>query len=215
MRDRGPLLADPPTSAVPFAAPLAIRCARRCAATAASALVLSLAACSPPLNGDEYDPVSSAPPLELAAPGGGTFRLAALRDTTVLLFFGYTHCPDVCPTTLADWASARRLLGNEAGRARFVFVSVDPERDSPEAALAYAQRFDSSFVGVVASEAQLARLRRDWGIVAYAEGDTRDGEYLVAHPGRTFVVDRDGRLRLRYSVGTPATAIAADLRRLD
>lgn len=177
-------------------------------------VLASIAACGAPLNGDEYDPVSAAPALELAAPDGGTFRLSALRDTTVLLFFGYTHCPDVCPTTLADWAQARRLLGPEADGARFVFVSVDPERDSPEEALAYAQRFDSSFVGVVATEAQLARLRRDWGIAAYPEGDTRSGEYLVAHPGRTFVVDREGRLRLRYSVGTPATEIASDLRRL-
>jgi protein SCO1/2 len=182
-----------------------------------SALVVALAsfgACGGPLNGDEYDPASAAPALELAAPAGGTFRLSALRDTTVLLFFGYTHCPDVCPTTLADWAQARRLLGAEAGGARFVFVSVDPERDSPEEALAYAQRFDSSFAGVVATDAQLARLRRDWGIAAYPEGDTRSGEYLVAHPGRTFVVDREGRLRLRYSVGTPAAEIASDLRRL-
>ncbi len=177
-------------------------------------LVLALAACRPALNGDEYDPASPAPPLELDAPAGETFRLSALRDTTVLLFFGYTHCPDVCPTTLADWAQARRLLGDRADLARFVFVSVDPGRDSPADALAYAQRFDPTFLGVVATDAQLARLRRDWGVTAYAEGDTRGGSYLVAHPGRTFVVDREGRLRLRYSIGTPAAEIADDLRRL-
>lgn len=173
-----------------------------------------VAACDAALHGDEYVPASSAPSLELSAPAGATFRLAALRDTTVLLFFGYTHCPDVCPTTLADWAQARRILGDRADRTRFVFVSVDPDRDTPEAARGYAQRFDSTFLGVVASAEQLARLRRDWGVTAHATDDTRDGEYLVAHPGRTFVVDPDGRLRLRYSIGTPAAEIAADLRRL-
>jgi protein SCO1/2 len=181
---------------------------------ALSILVPALLACDRALNGEEVIPASPAPALELSAPAGGTFRLAALRDTTVLLFFGYSHCPDVCPTTLADWAQARRILGARADRARFVFVSVDPDRDTPEEAAAYARRFDSTFVGVVASTEQLARLRRDWGVTAYATDDPRDGEYLVAHPGRTFVVDGEGRLRVRYSIGAPAAGIAEDLRRL-
>lgn len=176
--------------------------------------ILPLAACGRPMNGEEVIPASDAPALELTSPGGATFRLAEHRDTTILLFFGYTHCPDVCPTTLADWAQARRILGRRADRARFVFVSVDPDRDSAEEARAYAQRFDSTFLGVVASTEQLARLKRDWGVTAYATDDPRDGEYLVAHPGRTFVVDPDGKLRLRYSIGAPAAGIAEDLRRL-
>src|SRR5688572_10919197 len=103
---------------------------RRRSTSALLAALSWLVACDRPMNGDEVIPASDAPALELTAPGGATFRLAEHRDTTVLLFFGYTHCPDVCPTTLADWAQARRILGPLADRARFVFVSVDPDRDT-------------------------------------------------------------------------------------
>ena len=170
-------------------------------------------ACDAPLHGNEYDPPAPAPNLELTATVG-LFQLAALRDTTVLLYFGYTHCPDVCPTVLTEWATARRALGSRADRVRFVFVSVDPGRDSPALAAAYAHQFDSTFVGVVANEQQIARLARDWGVAIFVDGDPRTGAYGVGHPSRTYVVDRRGRLRLTLPAGMGAEDIASDLRNL-
>ncbi len=175
--------------------------------------LLATFACEAPLHGNEYDPVSPAPTLELTA-AAGTFRLSDLRDTTVLLYFGYTHCPDVCPTTLTDWAKARRILGDRAAAVRFVFVSVDPARDTPLLARAYARQFDSTFVGVVANEEQLTRLTRDWGVAVFTQGDPRRDDYGIGHPSRTYVIDRRGRLRLNHSPGTTPEQIADDVRRL-
>ncbi len=181
----------------------------------ASTLLLLLAAlaCDAPLHGTEYDPASPAPTLELTG-AERIFRLSDHRDTTVLLYFGYTHCPDVCPTTLTDWAKARRILGDRAARVRFVFVSVDPGRDTPALARAYARQFDSTFIGVVANDDQIARLRRDWGVAVFTQGDPRSPDYGVGHPSRTFIVDRRGRLRLTHSPGTTPQMIADDVRNL-
>lgn len=163
------------------------------------------------------DPASPAPPLVIAGAEGAPstrFGLTEHAGRVVLVYFGYTHCPDVCPTTLADWARAKRALGADSTGVRWVFISVDPTRDSPADARAYAAQFDPAFIGTALSEAELAPMLKDWGIAAYPEGDPRTADYTVAHPAHTFVVDANGRLRLMIPPGVRGEQIAEDLRRL-
>lgn len=171
-------------------------------------------ACGEPIRGIEIGDPDPAPPLAFTAHDGTAFDLAAERGNVVLLYFGYTHCPDVCPTTLADWARAKRALGDRADRVRFVFVSMDPDRDTPELALGYVRQFDRSFLGWSGTERETEALKRSWKIAAYPEGDVRTRDYTVAHPAYTFVVDRRGRLRFLYEPGVSGDDLAKDLRRL-
>ena len=138
----------------------------------------------------------------------------------MLVFFGYTHCPDVCPTTLADWGRARRALAGDTSRVRFLFVSVDPDRDPPDSAAAYARRFDPAIVGVSGSAAQIAEVTGAWGVAAMpdASGDSAHAGMSMAatmsHTARTFVVDPDGRLRLVFASDARPDDVAADVRAL-
>jgi len=170
-----------------------------------------------PWHGITMDPMAPAPPLTVAGSAEDPVTqvaLGAFRGDVVLLYFGYTHCPDVCPTTLADWARAKRALGADTAGVRWVFISVDPTRDTPATARAYATQFDPAFVGTAVSDGELAPLLKDWGIAAYPEGDPRTPDYTVAHPAHTFVVDADGRFHLMIPPGVRGDQIAEDLRRL-
>lgn len=165
-------------------------------------------------RGVELSATTPAPELRLPTADGATFDLAAQRGRVVMLFFGYTHCPDVCPTTLADWARVRAALGDDASRVRFVFVSVDPDRDTPAVAQEYARGFDSTFIGLSADQATIARLRDRLNLVAQSEAADSSGAYGVAHSSQVFLVDPDGRLRLLYPFGSTARDMTEDIRRL-
>ncbi|WKW10936.1 SCO family protein [Pseudogemmatithrix spongiicola] len=179
------------------------------------AAALMLAACSGKLErGIVIEDADPAPALAFTAADGQRFDLAAERGKVVMLYFGYTHCPDVCPTTLSDWARAKRALGADTTNIRFVFVSMDPDRDTPELALTYARQFDGAFVGLTGTPLELEDLKKRWSIAAYPEGDPRDGFYTVAHPAHTFVVDRQGRLRVLFQPGVSGEELAQDLRKL-
>lgn len=181
-------------------------------------IALGLLACvDRPWHGIVLDPTTPAPPLVAAGAAevpASRFTLASARGSRVLVYFGYTHCPDVCPTTLADWARARRALGADTLGVRWVFVSVDPTRDTPADAAAYARQFHPTFEGMALTDAELAPVLRDWSIAAYPEGDPRTPDYTVAHPAHSFVVDAEGRLRLMIPPGVRGDSIAEDLRRL-
>jgi protein SCO1 len=183
---------------------------------AAALLSASLAAAcvERPWHGISLDPPSAAPPLEMSRADGAHVTLAEAKGDVVLLYFGYTHCPDVCPTTMADWARAKRALGADTTGVRFIFLSVDPGRDTPESARAYATQFDPAFAGYGVNDFELARLVRDWGIAVYPEGDPRTPDYTVAHPAHTYVVDRQSRLRLMIPPGVRGEELAEDIRRL-
>lgn len=181
----------------------------------ATGALLVLAACTPQLErGVLIEDADPAPALAFTAADGQRFDLAAERGKAVLLYFGYTSCPDVCPTTMADWARAKRALGADTSKVRFVFVSMDPDRDTPAIAQEYARKFDPGFIGLTGSDAELNALKERWSIAAYPEGDPRQGFYTVAHPAHTFVVDPEGRFRVLFEPGVPGDAIANDLRKL-
>jgi protein SCO1/2 len=190
---------------------------------AAVAVVATAAACDrlapPAFHGAALEPPAPAPALRLpvAAPAPrDTFDLArATADSgrAALVFFGYTHCPDVCPTTLHDWARVRRLLGDDAARVRFLFVTVDPERDTPAAVARYVAAVDPAILGLAGTRAEVDAAQRAWGVASYRDGGGGDA-YTVAHPAQVFAVDRAGRLRLTYALGARPDDVAADLRRL-
>lgn len=178
--------------------------------------LLASGCAAPAFNGVVLDPPEPAPALRLADSAGRPFELAAERGNVVLVFFGYTHCPDVCPTTLLDWKKAAALLGDDARRVRFVFVSVDPERDTPALVQRYAARFSPAITGLTGTRAEIDALMQAWKVAAFRDtpaGDT-SSTYTVSHPSQVFVVDAAGRLTLLHRAGLTPAQVSSDIREL-
>lgn len=179
-----------------------------------AAMAAALVACTPDFHGVVLDPPDPAPPLALVDSTGTPFDLAAQRGKVVLVFFGYTHCPDICPTTLADWRRAKALLGDDARDVRWVFVSVDAERDTPRAAHRYAARFDPEFIGLSGTPTAVTAALAQWRIGSFRDAGGTDGTYTVSHPSSVYVIDREGRHRLLQRSGLPPAQVAEDIRNL-
>jgi protein SCO1/2 len=128
---------------------------------------------------------------------GKTRTLADFKGKAVVLFFGYTHCPDVCPTTLAELSQALQQLGDEGKRVQVLMVTVDPARDTPELLGQYVSAFNSSYIGLrPASDAELAKVAKDFRVYyAKAQGKT-PGDYTMDHTAASYVFDPEGKLRL-------------------
>ena len=139
---------------------------------------------------------------------------ADYRHDLVLLYFGYTQCPDECPTTLTTLANALRTLGPEASQVRVLFVSVDPQRDTTAVLKRYVSNFGPEFVGLRGDQAELTDLGKRYRIAYHYEKPDKYGNYEVDHSSAVFVFDRDGRARLLAQEDTPAQQFASDLRRL-
>lgn len=182
------------------------------------ALTLLLAACEQPPQKPVFQAtdITGAPwgkNFALADQNGTPRSLADFQGKLVTLFFGYLHCPDVCPTTLADLAAARKLLGADADKLQVIFVTLDPERDTPELLRPYLAQFDPSFLALRGDAAATAQIARDFKI-HYAKNPGKDGRYTLDHSTGTFVFDKQGRIRLLLAYGTQPEAIAADLKTL-
>jgi len=141
----------------------------------------------------------------------GEISLRDFEDKVVLLFFGYTFCPDVCPTTLNELAQAMDILGKKAKDVQVIFVSVDPARDTPEHLAEYVNLFNPNFIGATASEEEIASLAALYGIFYEKDGDPETDTYLVNHTATVLVIDQQGHLKLLFPFGTSAEAIAADI----
>lgn len=166
-------------------------------------------------HGWVLDPPAEAPPIELVDQHGNPFRLAEHRGNIVVLFFGYTNCPDVCPATLAYYTQVKRELGALADRVRFVFVTVDPEYDTPERLGQYISRFDPSFYGLWGTPEQIQEIATQYGVyVEKVEAEDSPVGYWVNHTAFTFVIDRNGNWRLAHPFGMHPLDIAEDLRQL-
>jgi protein SCO1/2 len=180
---------------------------------------ITLVSAAPPaaasFRGGVLEPAQPAADFTLAASDGSTFRLQDQRGRVVVLFFGYTFCPDVCPLTLSEMVQVRAKLGDRAQRLRVVFITVDPERDTLERLRTYVGAFDKSFLGLTGDPKALARVRQAYGAVA--ERRTVPGTqaaYLVDHSAFVYVIDPEGRLRLMFPFGTSVDDMAHDLRLL-
>ncbi len=184
--------------------------------TVALSLLLASAGCGKgaPLRGVTIDPPRVVPTFSFTRASGAAFSTAPEGDHFTVLFFGYTHCPDVCPTTLSDLHRVKRALGDDAIRVRWLFVTVDPERDSRAVTEKYAQRFDSTFIGLSGDSSTTTRMQAAFGVASIHEAPMADSISMVSHSSPVFLVDPLGRLVTMYPFGSGWDALLADLRRL-
>jgi protein SCO1/2 len=151
--------------------------------------------------------------LALTDHSGKPRTLADFQGNVVVIFFGYTQCPDVCPTTLAEMAKVVKDLGADGEKVQVLLVSVDPERDTRELLKQYVTAFNPSFLGLVGDAEATARAAKEFKVYVQKQ-PTRDGRYSVDHSAGTFILDQQGRLRLFAPSGAGAPAIVADIRTL-
>ena len=180
-------------------------------------LVMLLAGCEKskvpsPFHASDIGAMFTKADFRLTDHNGKTRTLADFRGKAVAVFFGYTHCPDVCPTTLADLARAMRLLGKDADRVQVLFVTVDPERDMPEMLAQYVPAFYPSFLGLYGDAQATAQAAKAF-YVGYDKRPTASG-YNVDHSVGTFLVDPAGKVRLRAPHAQRAEWFADDIRLL-
>ncbi len=162
-----------------------------------------------------FDPPRAAPEIALPASTGKPFKLSGLRGKVVVLEYGYTHCQDVCPVSLAALAQARSLLGAAARDVQVLFITVDPARDDAAHLRQYLAQFDPSFIGITGSQAQIEALLKAYGISAtrrMVDGSKTD--YTMHHSSYLYFIDRQGMQRALMPFGRPAADIAHDLQLL-
>ena len=151
--------------------------------------------------------------LDLTDHNGKPRTLADFRGKVVTVFFGFTHCPDACPTTLAELSQVMRELGPDADKVQVLFVTVDPERDTAQVLSQYVPAFHPSFLGLLGDAEATARTAKEFKIF-YQKQPLKTGGYSVDHSAGTYVFDREGRLRLFAPYGKGAAAILHDIRLL-
>jgi len=144
---------------------------------------------------------------------GKTRTLADFQGKVVVMFFGYTRCPDVCPTTLAELKAVKEQLGEDGNRLQVLFVTVDPERDTPELLASYVPAFDPSFLGLYGDSAAIGKVAKDFKVYYQKVPGKTPGSYTVDHTAGSYVFDPLGRLRLFARYGNAAN-LAADIRTL-
>ena len=152
--------------------------------------------------------------LSLTDQSGKHRTLADFRGKVVLLFFGYTHCPDVCPTTLAELSQVMKMLGPAADRVQVLFVTVDPERDTPAVLSRYVTAFDPRFLGLYGDAAATRRAAKEFKVFYEKHDGPAPGEYSMDHSAGTYVIDPKGRLRLFVGNSKAAADLAHDIRTL-
>ena len=159
------------------------------------------------------EPYPPASEFVLVRGDGSSFQFSEMRGRVVLLFFGYTSCPDVCPTTLAELNQAMGKLSEEdAGRVQVVFVTVDPGRDTPERVQEYVSHFNPGFIGLSGTEGDLTKVWNDYGVFREVVEGTSALGYLVNHTARVTLIDADGNLRISFIFETPVDDIVHDLK---
>lgn len=188
-------------------------------AAALAALALSVSACDrlpsfgkSPFKGIDVTGGAMGGEMRLTDHDGKPRTLADFRGRVVLVIFGFTSCPDVCPTALADAASARKQLGADAKDVQVLFVTVDPKRDTPELLRQYVPAFDPTFIGLTGDAAAVERVAKDFHVYASARPGKTADNYTVDHSAQHFVFDRNGKVRLLIPPATTPAALASDLK---
>ena len=170
-----------------------------------------VAVTAPPLGVRDtaYVPARPAPALRLIDQDGHPFDLASIRGTPVFVYFGYTHCPDVCPTSLAD---LRAGIGQSGVDATVVFVTVDPARDDPAAMKRYVDYYGSGFIGLTGTDTAIAEAAAAWGVSYRKLESESPGGYPMSHSADAYLVDAAGTLRHHMFFGASPALIARRLR---
>jgi protein SCO1/2 len=180
---------------------------------AITALVIFIVAQPHQLRGSVIEPALPAAQINLTDQQGQPFHLSDYRGKVVLLFFGYASCPDVCPATMAVLKQARaQLTQSQADRVQVVFITVDPNRDTPQAIQDYVTRFDPTFIGLSGSEADLTPVWQAYGVFRDLGTPNANGFYEVSHTARVYVVDTLGNLSLSFPFGATVDDVTNDLK---
>jgi len=188
-------------------------------AAAGLAVAFLLSACQPApqppvFQSTDITGAAFARDFSLTDHNGQARTLADFKGKVVAIFFGYTHCPDVCPTTLADFSAALQQLGPLAERVQVIFVTVDPQRDTPDLLKQFVPAFNPTFLGMVTDAESLRLLAKEYKVVYQKASIKSADDYLIDHSAGTYIYDPQGRLRLLMPYGSSPDTIAHDLRAL-
>jgi len=176
---------------------------------------MSFAADAPALKSGVFDPPRMAPDFTLQGSDGRELKLSRYRGKVVALGFGYTFCPDVCPTTLAELAAAKKKLGAAGDAFQVVYVTVDPERDTAAQLRTYLAAFDPTFIGATGTPAQIDGVKKEYGIFANkVPMKDKPSVYFVHHSSFIYLIDREGRLRAMSPYGRSVDDVASDVKAL-
>jgi protein SCO1/2 len=170
------------------------------------------AATDPMASGTVLNPPTQLADFSMPSTLGRPVGTADLKGKPTLIFFGFTHCPDVCPTTMAEFKRAKDDLGADGEKVNFLLISVDPERDTPEALAKYVQAFDPAFVGLQGQEPELRKIARDFGLFWEKQPPAADGSYNVDHSTAVYLLNPAGELSTVYSNSVPYTTYVKDLK---
>lgn len=181
----------------------------------ASGLLTACGRSKPSFHGVDLTGVDYAKDFSLIDFNGERRSLADFKGQVVVMFFGYTQCPDVCPTTMLEMAQVKQQLGADGGKIQVLFVSVDPDRDTPEVLKQYMQAFDPSFLALYAETPEhLAALARDFKVYYKRVDGRQPDSYTMDHSAASYIYDPAGRLRLFARYGSPIEEVASDIRQL-
>ena len=165
-------------------------------------------------HGTVIDPPLPVTDFSLQTANEEVFRLSEQKGKIVLLFFGYTSCPDVCPVTLATFKQVNDNLGEDAQKVRFVMITADPDRDTPDKVAEYAARFNPEFIGLSGDMTALDSIWKELGVFVEKQESGSATGYLVSHTASVYVLNQSGSLFMTFPYGTTATEIADDIRQI-
>lgn len=192
---------------------------RRCLLLAGAALIAGCdrvpgLASKPQFQGTDITGADFGRSLSLPDLDGKLRTLDDFKGKVTVLFFGYTQCPDVCPTTMAELAAVKKSLGNDGDKVQGVFVTVDPERDTPEVLRNYVKSFDPGFIALRGTPEQTAAAAKEFKVFYAKVPGKTPGSYTLDHTAASYVLDQQGRVRLFVRYGSGSQALAADLKAL-
>ena len=180
-------------------------------------LAIALGACegdAPRFNNVDITGANYARDFRLTDFDGRQRSLADFRGKVVVMFFGYTQCPDVCPTTMTDMAEVRRRLGPDGDKVQVIFVTLDPDRDTPEVLKQYVPAFDPTFIALRGTRDETAAVAKDFKVFYQKVPGKTETSYTLDHTAGSYVFDREGRVRLFLRHAGGVDAIVADLQKL-
>ena len=193
----------------------AIKLTAGCTLLAAAAGVIS--ACSqdqPKIRNIDITGADYAKDFQLTDQNGQVRTLRDFRGKVVVLFFGYTQCPDVCPTTMAELAEAKKALGKDGDKLQVLFITVDPERDTPQVLKAYMANFDPTFLALRPTPAQLPEVAKAYKVYYKKVPGNTPTSYTMDHSAGSYVYDTKGNVRLYYRYGSGVPALVSDIQLL-
>ncbi len=165
-------------------------------------------------HGSVYQPPMAAPDFSLQNTDGQLFQLSKQRGQLILLFFGYTNCPDECPATLAVVKQVFANLGSQSSRVDFVFITVDPQRDNSTQIRSFLAKYNASFIGLAGSTAELTPVWRAYGVYQQPPINSTVPQYQITHSTQLYLIDPQGQLRMTYNLDTTVDEISQDIQHI-